>query len=305
MWERRRPPRSAPERRPLQRQAAAPLLARRRGLADLRRLGVVGAARSVALRPRQSPADGASRAPALAGSRGRRPRRAAPPARDLLLVVLLDRAPLRHAPPLLRADRGLRRGRGGARRRPRLDCGVARDRARGSSRRVRRSSSRCCRSSWRRRLWSARVARGAVVSARALAAILAGLALCRSPGRCPRRASGGPAYAGAILWGQTAGRLTRAFAHPGRSGGTCPFLPLLAFPWLLWPSAWRRPGCPRESSARRGSPALRDLGRGGLRGVLAREREAGLLPALDPSAESRCSPRGSSPRRRPLRAAAS
>ncbi len=76
---------------------------------------------------------------------------------------------------------------------------------------------------------------------RAIAAILAGLALALA-WAIPAARSGGPAYGNAILWGQTAGRLTRAFAHPRPVWWYVPYLPLLAFPWWLWPSAWKRPG---------------------------------------------------------------
>lgn len=87
--------------------------------------------------------------------------------------------------------------------------------------------------------WSPGV-RGTRWYLRAVAAILAGMALALA-WAIPAARSGGPAYGSAILWGQTAGRLTRAFAHPRPVWWYLPFLPLLAFPWWLWPSAWRRP----------------------------------------------------------------
>ena len=83
---------------------------------------------------------------------------------------------------------------------------------------------------------------------RALAAVVVGLALSLA-WALPAARSGGPAYAGAILWSQTAGRLTRAFAHPRPFWWYVPFLPLLAFPWILWPWLWRRDG-----SGRKGTP---------------------------------------------------
>jgi 4-amino-4-deoxy-L-arabinose transferase-like glycosyltransferase len=85
--------------------------------------------------------------------------------------------------------------------------------------------------------WSA--ARAARWYPRAVAAILAGVALSLA-WALPAARSGGRAYSDAILWSQTAGRLTRAFAHPRPVWWYVPFLPLLAFPWVLWPQAWRR-----------------------------------------------------------------
>jgi 4-amino-4-deoxy-L-arabinose transferase-like glycosyltransferase len=85
--------------------------------------------------------------------------------------------------------------------------------------------------------WSA--VRAARWYPRALAAILAGLALSLA-WALPAARSGGQAYSDAILWSQTAGRLTRAFAHPRPVWWYVPFLPLLAFPWILWPWLWRR-----------------------------------------------------------------
>jgi len=50
---------------------------------------------------------------------------------------------------------------------------------------------------------------------------------------------GGAAYRNAIFWGQTAGRMTSSFAHRAPIWWYLPLLPLLLFPWLLWPSMWR------------------------------------------------------------------
>lgn len=74
---------------------------------------------------------------------------------------------------------------------------------------------------------------------RATASIIAGLALSLA-WALPAALSGGRAYGEAILWSQTAGRVTRAFAHPRPIWWYAPFLPLLAFPWVLWPAVWRR-----------------------------------------------------------------
>jgi 4-amino-4-deoxy-L-arabinose transferase-like glycosyltransferase len=56
----------------------------------------------------------------------------------------------------------------------------------------------------------------------------------------PASISGGRAYGDAILWNQTAGRMTQAFAHRRPVWWYVPFAPLLALPWLLWPGVWRR-----------------------------------------------------------------
>ncbi len=50
---------------------------------------------------------------------------------------------------------------------------------------------------------------------------------------------GGAAYRTAIFWGQTAGRMTSSFAHRAPLWWYLPLLPVLLFPWLLWPSLWR------------------------------------------------------------------
>lgn len=74
---------------------------------------------------------------------------------------------------------------------------------------------------------------------RAIAAVLGGLALSLA-WALPAARSGGPAYGNAILLSQTAGRLTRSFAHARPVWWYVPFLPLLAFPWILWAAVWRR-----------------------------------------------------------------
>jgi hypothetical protein len=43
-----------------------------------------------------------------------------------------------------------------------------------------------------------------------------------------------------IFWGQTAGRVADSFAHKRPFWWYLPLLPLLFFPWLLWPGLWRR-----------------------------------------------------------------
>ncbi len=69
-------------------------------------------------------------------------------------------------------------------------------------------------------------------------AILVGAALALS-WAISAALAGGPAYADAIFWGQTAGRMAESFAHRLPWWWYLPLLPLLLFPWLLWPPVWR------------------------------------------------------------------
>ncbi len=55
----------------------------------------------------------------------------------------------------------------------------------------------------------------------------------------PAARSGGEAYAQAILWSQTADRMTSSFAHQQPFWWYLPLLPLLLFPWIAWPALWR------------------------------------------------------------------
>ncbi len=55
----------------------------------------------------------------------------------------------------------------------------------------------------------------------------------------PAAEAGGHAYKQALLWGQTAGRVRDSFAHRRPFWWYLPMLPLLLFPWSLWPPAWR------------------------------------------------------------------
>jgi 4-amino-4-deoxy-L-arabinose transferase-like glycosyltransferase len=50
---------------------------------------------------------------------------------------------------------------------------------------------------------------------------------------------GGEQYRHAILWGQTAGRVAESFAHRAPFWYYLPYLPLILFPWLVWPRFWR------------------------------------------------------------------
>ena len=53
----------------------------------------------------------------------------------------------------------------------------------------------------------------------------------------PAGIQGGEDYRNAIFWGQTAGRMVQSFAHRLPAWWYLAALPLLLFPWLLWPRA--------------------------------------------------------------------
>jgi 4-amino-4-deoxy-L-arabinose transferase-like glycosyltransferase len=55
----------------------------------------------------------------------------------------------------------------------------------------------------------------------------------------PAAEAGGPDYANAILWRQTAGRVASAFAHPRPWWFYVASLPLLAAPWFFWRRGWQ------------------------------------------------------------------
>jgi 4-amino-4-deoxy-L-arabinose transferase-like glycosyltransferase len=55
----------------------------------------------------------------------------------------------------------------------------------------------------------------------------------------PAGGSEGSAYRSAILWEQTAGRITHAFAHRRPLWWYLPLLPVILLPWTLWPAWWR------------------------------------------------------------------
>jgi 4-amino-4-deoxy-L-arabinose transferase-like glycosyltransferase len=50
---------------------------------------------------------------------------------------------------------------------------------------------------------------------------------------------GGEVYRHAIFWGQTAGRVSESFAHRAPWWYYLPQLPVIFFPWLLWPRLWK------------------------------------------------------------------
>jgi 4-amino-4-deoxy-L-arabinose transferase-like glycosyltransferase len=67
----------------------------------------------------------------------------------------------------------------------------------------------------------------------------------------PAGARGGQAYREALLWKEGAGRIANAFAHRRPWWWYLPLLPLLLFPWALWPSLWRS-----FAELRRGPPQV-------------------------------------------------
>jgi len=55
----------------------------------------------------------------------------------------------------------------------------------------------------------------------------------------PAGMEGGEAYRNAIFWGQTANRMVESFAHRRPFWWYLPLLPLLLFPWFVWPGLWQ------------------------------------------------------------------
>jgi 4-amino-4-deoxy-L-arabinose transferase-like glycosyltransferase len=56
----------------------------------------------------------------------------------------------------------------------------------------------------------------------------------------PAALAGGDAYAGELLWGQTADRMVRSFAHRQPFWWYLPVLPAVLLPWILVPRLWRK-----------------------------------------------------------------
>ena len=50
---------------------------------------------------------------------------------------------------------------------------------------------------------------------------------------------GGEEYRRAIFWGQTAGRVAESFAHRAAWWYYLPVLPVILFPWFVWPRFWK------------------------------------------------------------------
>ncbi len=72
-----------------------------------------------------------------------------------------------------------------------------------------------------------------------LLAVLGGAAIALA-WAIPAAIQGGEEYRRMIFWGQTANRMVDSFAHKRPLWWYLPLLPLLFFPWLLWPGLWRR-----------------------------------------------------------------
>ena len=62
------------------------------------------------------------------------------------------------------------------------------------------------------------------------------LALCWA---IPAAIYGGPEYREMILWGQTAGRMVKSFAHARPLWWYLPVVPVILLPWSLWLPLWR------------------------------------------------------------------
>jgi 4-amino-4-deoxy-L-arabinose transferase-like glycosyltransferase len=71
-----------------------------------------------------------------------------------------------------------------------------------------------------------------------LLALLIGAALALA-WALPAAWFGGEKYRHAIFWGQTAGRVSESFAHRAPVWYYLPFLPLILFPWFVWPRFWK------------------------------------------------------------------
>lgn len=71
-----------------------------------------------------------------------------------------------------------------------------------------------------------------------VAAVLLGAAIALA-WAIPAGMAGGEEYRNAIFWGQTANRMVESFAHRRPFWWYLPLLPLLLFPWFVWPALWR------------------------------------------------------------------
>ncbi len=69
----------------------------------------------------------------------------------------------------------------------------------------------------------------------------------------PAGMAGGEAYRNAIFWGQTADRMVESFAHRRPFWWYLPLLPLLLFPWFVWPGLWKALAHHRRTGFDRGT----------------------------------------------------
>ena len=58
----------------------------------------------------------------------------------------------------------------------------------------------------------------------------------------PAGFKGGEQFRHAIFWGQTANRMVDSFAHRRPFWWYLPLLPVLLYPWMVWPGLWRAVG---------------------------------------------------------------
>ncbi|WP_317964062.1 ArnT family glycosyltransferase [Methylocaldum szegediense] len=67
----------------------------------------------------------------------------------------------------------------------------------------------------------------------------------------PAGMAGGEAYAQAIFWSQSVGRIANSFAHKRSWWWYAHTLPMVLFPWILWPGIWRNLVKPKADSSLR------------------------------------------------------
>lgn len=92
----------------------------------------------------------------------------------------------------------------------------------------------------------------------------------------PAAQAGGSAYADAILWRQTAGRIAGSFAHAQPWWWYLPMLPLALYPWAWWPALWR--AASGERSLLRADPAVRLLLAGAIAPLVVLSAISGKQP---------------------------
>jgi 4-amino-4-deoxy-L-arabinose transferase-like glycosyltransferase len=69
----------------------------------------------------------------------------------------------------------------------------------------------------------------------------------------PAGMAGGEAYRNAIFWGQTADRMVDSFAHRRPIWWYLPLLPVMLFPWFVWPGLWQALARHRREGLDRGT----------------------------------------------------
>jgi len=84
-----------------------------------------------------------------------------------------------------------------------------------------------------------------------LLAVLLGTAIALA-WAIPAGMAGGEDYRNAIFWGQTTERMVESFAHRRPFWWYLPLLPLLFFPWFVWPALWRALARQRRTGLDRG-----------------------------------------------------